>query len=76
MHMNEMFYALICINKHENTSISCMLSVAGKRSTPRVPKAAARFLPPLDHHHCHHQVAFLEHCLHQKLLMALVNAGI
>ena len=28
LHINGMFYALICINHHVNTSISCMLSLA------------------------------------------------
>ena len=27
MHKNDIFYTLICINNHEITSISCMLSI-------------------------------------------------
>ena len=27
MHMNDMFYALICINNHVIVSVSCMLSM-------------------------------------------------
>ena len=33
MHRNGMFYALLYINNHENTSISCMLSLVNLQTS-------------------------------------------